>query len=98
MEQFSLFFTYACEYRALCLEQISEEEEKLYLSNHPDISSRKTPYRVLAKFCNIKDLKGQLFVREPNPNCWDSQFIGITDSDENEETQVESNLQFFGLS
>lgn len=58
MDEFSIFMTYALEYRSICLEQLSDVYEKQYLRDHPDPATRSTPYRVLVKLCTIKDLKG----------------------------------------
>lgn len=58
LEEYILFLTYALEYRALVMEQMSHEIEQKYLAQHPDEASRKTGYGVILLDFTIRDLKG----------------------------------------
>jgi hypothetical protein len=58
MEDLGLFFMYSLEFRAMILEQLSEESEKAYLAQHPDPASREDEYGVMHRLCVIRDLKG----------------------------------------
>lgn len=58
IEQYLLFLTYCLEYRALALEQMSEELEREYLRNHPNIDEREDGYGVVIKYFAIRDMKG----------------------------------------
>jgi hypothetical protein len=59
IEQYLVFLIYSLEFRALILEQISEEREKQYLQENMDESSRVEGYGVVVKTCTIRDLKGE---------------------------------------
>ena len=58
IEQYLTFLIYSLEFRALVMEQLSEEREREYLREHLDPSSRQEGYGVLVKQCTIRDLKG----------------------------------------
>ena len=58
IEQYLTFLIYSLEFRALVMEQLSEEREREYLREHLDPSSRQEGYGVLVKQCIIRDLKG----------------------------------------
>lgn len=58
-EDYITFLIHCLEYRALILEQLSDELEKEYLAAHPDPESREDGYGVMLKMCVIQDLKGE---------------------------------------
>lgn len=55
IEQYLLFLIYSLEFRALILEQLSAEKEKMYLKN---CTNPQEGYGVVLKQCTIRDLKG----------------------------------------
>eukprot|EP01035_Chromulina_nebulosa_P033588 gene33588-44984_t len=52
------FLTYALEYRAIVLEQMSHEREQKYLADHPNVSDLIDGYGVILMDFTIRDLKG----------------------------------------
>lgn len=58
IEQYLTFLTYCLEYRALALEQMSEERELQYLKDHPNIEDREVGYGVIIKYFAIRDMQG----------------------------------------
>jgi hypothetical protein len=60
IEQYLLFLIYSLEYRALILEQLSEEAERELLSKFPSTSTCPDGYGVVLMTCTIRDLKGML--------------------------------------
>lgn len=59
-EEYLHFLTYALEYRALVMEQLSHELEHEYLDAHPNDEDRVTGYGVVLLDYTIRDLKGML--------------------------------------
>jgi hypothetical protein len=68
IEEYMLFLIYCLEYRAMILEQLSDEMEAEYLQQHPDPATRKEGYGIVLKICCIRDLKGVGF-EHMGPNC-----------------------------
>ena len=58
IEEYMLFLTYALEYRALVMEQLSQEAEQRYIEQHPREEDRADGYGVVLLSCFIRDLKG----------------------------------------
>jgi hypothetical protein len=58
MDEYLRFLIYCLEYRAMVLEQLSDQMEEEYLAQHPDPSTRKEGYGVVLRICCIRDLKG----------------------------------------
>ena len=58
IEDYTIFLIYVLEYRAIILEQLSEEADKLYEAQNPDPANRAEGYGALIKLCMIRDLKG----------------------------------------
>ena len=57
-DDYLLFLTYALEYRAIVMEQLSHEKEMEYINNHPDPNDRIDGYGVILLDFTIRDLKG----------------------------------------
>jgi len=58
LKEYMTFLTYALEYRALVMEQLSHEAEQQYLQTHPEIHQRKDGYGVVLLNFTIRDLNG----------------------------------------
>eukprot|EP01035_Chromulina_nebulosa_P033425 gene33425-44756_t len=58
LKEYMTFLTYALEYRALVMEQLSHEAEQQYLKEHPEIDQRKVGYGVVMLNFTIRDLNG----------------------------------------
>ena len=58
IEQYLVFLTYCLEYRAMALEQMSEEKEQEYLRDHPLAEDRAVGYGVILKYFAIRDMQG----------------------------------------
>jgi hypothetical protein len=57
-QEYIVWLTYVQEYRALVVEQLSDELEQAYLKAHPDPDSRKDGYGVMLLYFCIRDMKG----------------------------------------
>lgn len=55
-----VFLTYALEYRAIVMEQMSHDLEQKYLAAHPNSHDREDGYGVVILDYTIRDLKGML--------------------------------------
>lgn len=58
IEQYLIFLTYCLEYRAMALEQMSEEKEQEYLKAHPRSEDRAVGYGIILKYFAIRDMQG----------------------------------------
>ena len=58
IDEYITFLIHTLEYRAMILEQLSEEMERAYCQEHPNPATRKDGYGVILKTCCIRDLKG----------------------------------------
>jgi len=54
-----VFLTYALEYRAIVMEQMSHDLEQKYLAAHPNPHDREDGYGVVILDYTIRDLKGK---------------------------------------
>lgn len=58
IDDYLLFLTYALEYRAMVMEQMSHELEQLYIKQFPNEEDRTENYGVVLLDYTIRDLKG----------------------------------------
>lgn len=58
IDDYLLFLTYALEYRAMVMEQMSHELEQLYITQFPNEKDRADNYGVVLLDYTIRDLKG----------------------------------------
>lgn len=56
-QEFVTFLIHALEYRAIVMEQLSEEKERLYLQEHLNPTDRIDGYGVIELFYSIRDVK-----------------------------------------
>lgn len=57
-DDYLTFLTYALEYRAIVMEQLSHEREMEYIRLHPNPDDREDGYGVMLLDFTIRDLKG----------------------------------------
>lgn len=62
IKEYLHFLIYTLEYRALVLEQLSQEREQQYLQEHPDEGDREDGYGVTVMDYTIRDLRGTVLL------------------------------------